>query len=87
MAGFKQKALDIGLKDVPNMVYACFVLHNICEINGMTVDEEDVQRQIARDREVQPLTLPDRLYNFNSAEGVHVRNIITRVFKEYLPNA
>lgn len=81
------KRLDIGLKDVPNMVYACFVLHNICEINGMTVDEEDVQRQIARDREAQPLTLPDRLYNFNSAEGVHVRNIITRVFKEYLPNA
>lgn len=36
------KRLDIGLKDVLNMVYVCFVLYNICEINGMIVDEEDV---------------------------------------------
>lgn len=76
------KRLDIGLKDLSNMVYACFVLHNICDINGMAVDEEDVERQIARDRETQPVTQPDRLYNFNSAEEVRVRNIITRVFKE-----
>lgn len=79
--------MDLGLKDVPNIVYACFVLHTFCEINGMVVDEEDVQRQIARDREARPVVLPDRLHNFNSAKGVHVRNIITQVFKEYLSNA
>ena len=78
------QVLNKRLKDVPNMVYSCLVLHNICEINGMIVD---VQRQIARDREAKPVALPDRLCNFNYAEGVHVRNIITRVFKEYLPNA
>ena len=53
----------------------------------MTVDEEDVEQKIAGDKEAQPVALPDRLYNFNSVEGVHVRNIITRVFKEYLPTA
>ena len=63
------KRLDIGLKDVPNMVCACFVLHNICDINGMSVHEERVECQIARDREAQPAALSDRLYNFNSAEG------------------
>lgn len=57
------------------------------DIHGMAVDEEDVDRQIARGRERQPTIGPYRLYNFNSAEGVHVRNIITRLFKEYLPDA
>lgn len=52
----------------------------------MSVDAEDVERQIARDRAAQPETEPDRLYNFNAAEGVHVRNIITRVFAEHLPD-
>lgn len=72
---------------MPNMVYACFVIRNNCDINGVTVDEEDVEQKIAGDKEAQPVALPDRFYNFNSVEGVHVRNIITRVFKEYLPTA
>lgn len=80
------RRLDIGLKDVPNIIYACFVLHNICDLNSMFVDAEDVERQIARDRATQPETQPDRLYNFNAAEGVHVRNIITQVFAEHLPD-
>ena len=80
------RRLDIGLKDTPNIIYACFVLHNICDLNSMSVDAEDVERQIARDRAAQPETQPDRLYNFNAAEGVHVRNIITRVFAEHLPD-
>ena len=32
--------IDMGLKSVPNIVYACFVLHNICEIKGVTVDDD-----------------------------------------------
>ena len=70
------RRLDIGLKDILNTIYACFVLHNICDLNSMPVDAEDVERQIARDRAAQPETQPDRLYNFNAAEGVHIRNII-----------
>ena len=80
------RRLDIGLKDIPNIIYACFVLHNICDLNSMSVDAEDVERQIARDRAAQPETEPDRLYQFNAAEGVHIRNIITRVFAEHLPD-
>ena len=34
------KRIDMGLKSVPNIVYACFVLHNICEIKGVTVDDD-----------------------------------------------
>ena len=78
------RRLDIGLKDIPNIIYACFVLHNICDLNSMSVDAENVERQIDRDRAAQRKTEPDRLYQFNAAEGVHIRNI-TRVFAEHLP--
>ena len=43
------------------MIYACFVLHNFCEGHGMTVEDDDVARQIAHDRLVQPDTEPDCL--------------------------
>ena len=63
------KRLDIGLKDVLNMVYACFVLQHICDVNVMTVDAEDVECQIARDRVAQSIALADRLYNLNLLKG------------------
>ena len=44
------KRVDIGLKYVPSVIYACFVLHNICELNAMPVDVYDVTRQIQRDK-------------------------------------
>ena len=40
---------------MPTVIYACFVLHNFCEKHGMTVDD-NVARQIAHDRSVQPET-------------------------------
>lgn len=80
------KKLDIGLKDIPNLIFACFVLHNICETRGMPVDADDMMLQVARDRAALPDLQPDRLYTFTAAEGVHVRNIITKLYKEHLPH-
>lgn len=80
------KRMDIGLKYVPSVIYACFVLHNICELNAMPVDADDVTRQIERERDNKQNTEPDRLYNINTAEGVYVRDVITLLFKEYLPH-
>ena len=71
------KRIDLGLSFVPTVMYACFVLHNVCEKHGMTVEDDDVARQIAHDRSVQLDTEPDRLYAFNTAEGAHIRNVIT----------
>ena len=43
--------LDMGLKSVPNIVYTCFFLHNICEMKGVPIDEDDiVVWQIAQDK-------------------------------------
>ena len=34
------KRIDIGLKFIPTLIYACCVLHNICELRGMNVEDD-----------------------------------------------
>ena len=80
------KGIDMALKSVPNVVYACFVLHNICEVKGVTIDDDIVAQQIAQDKLTQPNTEADRRYSFNTAEGTYVRNVITAMYKEHLPH-
>ena len=41
------KRIDMPLTSVPEIVYACFELHNFCEIQGVNIDDEVVQQQIA----------------------------------------
>ena len=79
------KRIDVGLVFVPSIVYACFVLHNFCEMQNMTIEDDAVARQVACDR-LQPEDAPDRLYSFNSAEGAHVRNITTQFYKKHIPH-
>ena len=33
--GALRRAMDISLDDLPNVIFACFVLHNYCEINTL----------------------------------------------------
>ena len=35
-----RRPMDINLTDLPAVIYACFVLHNYCELNGESVSEE-----------------------------------------------
>ena len=59
----------MGLNVIPSIIYACFVLHNICELQGMNVEDDVVAQQMAHDRLPQPENVPDWLYSFNTAEG------------------
>ena len=52
---------------LPNILYTCFVLHNICEKHGASVEDVAVARQLAYER-LLPDNAPDRLYSFNTAE-------------------
>ena len=88
LVGLRQilkKRIDMGLGFFPSIVYACFVLHNFCEIQNMTIEDDAVARQVACDR-LQSEDAPDCLYSFNSAEGTHVRNITTQFYKEHIPH-
>ena len=52
--GAPRRAMDIKLDDLPSVIFACFVLHNFCELHGETVTEERVQEACSYDREFQP---------------------------------
>lgn len=43
--GFLSWKVELKLDRIPTVVYACFALNNICEINNCYIDPEDVQQQ------------------------------------------
>ena len=52
--GALKRSMDINLDDLPLVIYACFVLHNYCELNNEKISEEQVKTAIHYDREFQP---------------------------------
>lgn len=74
-----KRPMDINMEDLPNVIYACFVLHNYCEASEGTVDEETVLGTIQSDRDSQPLTQHNRcLPDCNEEEGERVRRVLTK---------
>lgn len=81
--GCLRRAMDINIDDLPHVIYACFVLHNFCEVNNESVSEERVQSSINYDRQFQPDTAlcgNRRGINVNEAEGKKVRQTLTKYF-------
>ena len=69
------------MEDLPYVIYACFVLHNFCELSNETISEEQVRSTVAYDRDFQLETLRDRqLTSSNEAEGKRVKKIVTKYF-------
>ena len=83
------RPMDIKLEDLPGIIYSCFVLHNYCEIrsNNNVMNQDAIQQQVEQERQNQNCShhgQPDQLYTYNSAQGMYIRNILTRYIKEYL---
>lgn len=71
-----KRAMDVNMEDLPDVIYACFVLHNFCEMNKESVPTEHVEAVQQYDREYQPSTEP--LPNsHNESAGKRVRQILT----------
>ena len=68
-----KRAMDINLDHLPFVVYACFVLHNFCEVNNESIGADKVRNAIQYDRYFQPPTAANR-YRIvaNEAEGKRV---------------
>ena len=77
-----KRSMDINLDDLPHVIYACFVLHNFCEINNESISEERVQSVIDYDRHFQPQTASAGYSsaNCNEVEGKRVRKTLTKYF-------
>ena len=50
LAALKQ-SMEINLDNLPHVIYACFVLHNFCEMNNESISEERVQSAIDYDQQ------------------------------------
>ena len=54
--GALKRAMDINIHDLPFVIYACFIFHNICELNHETIGEDQVQQAMQYDTMCQPPT-------------------------------
>ena len=69
-----KRAMDINIKDVAGVIYACFVLHNFCEL-------DKVSSAIDYDSSFQPVASPNNLTtNSNEAGGKKIRTIFAKYF-------
>ena len=80
--------MNLKKETIPVVIYACFVLHNYCELQRCPLDEDLVKEQIRLNRESDELhpNLPDPLFTFDNEDGVKCRNIVTRYIKDNLPD-
>ena len=62
--------MDVNLHDLPYVIYACFVLHNICELNHETICEDQVQQTVHYDKIFQlPVGSSRSINHCNEVEG------------------
>ena len=76
-----KRPMDINIHDLPLVIYACFVLHNYCEIKKEVIHEESVRSSIVYEREFQPTAESNRyITDKNEAEGKRIRTVLTKYF-------
>ena len=75
--GALKRPMDINLNELPYVVYACFVLHNFCEIHG----EDKVTASMDYDKNFQAVTSTNSFRtDCNETAGKKIRKILTRYF-------
>ena len=79
--GALRRPMDINVDDVPCVIHACFILHNICELKNEKLHEETVQKSIIIEKDSQPLGQHHRITNSITEEnGKAIRNIFVKYF-------
>ena len=77
-----QRPMDIPVDKLPNVIYACFVLHNFCEDQKSEIDPVELEVVMQEERRTQ--LKQDKLNSYNSIQGEKIRPAVTNFFKEYL---
>ena len=67
---------NINLKDLPNVIYACFVLHNFCEIQKKLIHQNDPNNALKNDARLQPQTSGNYTIIINEGNGKAIRNTL-----------
>ena len=79
--GFLKRAIYLNINDIASVIYACFVLHNFCELQNETIGEDKVSLSIDYDRYIQLVESPNNFRTgCNEAEGKKVSRILINFF-------
>ena len=78
--------MDINLSDLPKVIYACFVLHNFCEVNKEPISDERV-RTVMEDEWASQSSNQRTSIQSNETEGKRVRRVLTKYFDPWLYHA
>lgn len=74
-----RRPMDINMEDLPFVIYACFVLHNFCEVNNEPVSEQSINGALQCDRNIQPPCRGGSVRtDKDDTEGKRVRHVLTR---------
>ena len=51
-----KQVIDVNIDDLPYVTYACFIRHNICELNKESISKKHVRESVSYNRDFQPDT-------------------------------
>ena len=71
--------MDINLDDLPTVIYACFILHNYCEVHKETISDEQIRIAMEYEQGSQPRNQRTTI-QCNDNEGKRVRRVLTKYF-------
>ena len=77
------RAVDVESNFAIKLVYACFILHNLCECNRVEIQYDVAQEQMEREHLVQSYSHQDnfdKLNSYNTSKGKLVRRAIADYF-------
>ena len=75
-----RREIDINLNDLPTVIYACFVLHNFCEIHKESISEDQVRSVMDDEQASQPTNQWQGPMQRNDMEGKRARRVLTKYF-------
>ncbi len=79
--GALRREMDVSQDVLPSVIYSCFILHNICEMQKEKLADDVVKGAIHYEKEFQPAAFKNN-YSSGEAEGKKNRDI----FKGYFNN-
>ena len=80
--GILTKAMDLSMDNIPSTILSCFILHNFCEINGETVQDDLQNHAMEYDRDFQPPREHNIVpTNINAQGGKKNRQLFMRFFE------
>ena len=80
--------MDLKLDNIPTVIYACFVFHNIFEYHHTYADEDLIKLEIevAKRNKEGIDNAPDPVYSCNISEGGVVRRMLIKYINTSLPD-